>query len=102
MMLPPSSISGAAARADRDQRIDADVVGDAKAFARGVDEVAFQFLGRSVGHAVHERVQFAVALFELVRRVASISSSFETSHMKASAPGSDRIRSLASFSRRSF
>src|SRR5207245_239766 len=33
---------------------------------------------------------------------ASISLSLETSHMKASAPGSDRIRSLASSSSRSF
>ena len=37
---------------------------DAKAFARGVDEVSFQFVGGSVGDGVHQRVQLAVALFE--------------------------------------
>jgi hypothetical protein len=63
MIDPPSSMSGAAAR-DCDQRIDAHIQRDAKAFARGVDEVSFEFVGGSVGDGMHQRVQLAVALFE--------------------------------------
>ena len=56
----------------RDQRIHADVVGDAEAFARGVDELAFQFLSRSEGHAVHQHMQLAVALFELDKQAVDV------------------------------
>ena len=65
MMLPPSSISGAAAPRHGDQGIDADIVSDAESFARGVDEFVFQFVGGGEGDAVHQRVQLAITLFQL-------------------------------------
>src|SRR5208283_2062477 len=43
---------------------DADIERDAEAFARGVAEVSFEFVGGSVGDRVHQRVQLAVALLE--------------------------------------
>ena len=61
---PPSSMSGRGGAGDCDERIDTDVHCDAKAFAGGVEEIAFEFVGGSVGHGVHERVQLAVPLFQ--------------------------------------
>ena len=57
MMLPPSVMSGMAARDYGDERVDADVVRDAEAFAAGVDEFAFEIFGGREGHAVHEAVR---------------------------------------------
>ena len=47
---------------NRNQGINADVVRDAKPFPSGVDEISFQFVSRSEGHAVHQDVQLAIAL----------------------------------------
>ena len=49
---------------DGDERVDADVVGDAEAFAAGVDELAAQVLGGRVGDGVDEDVELAVLLLE--------------------------------------
>ena len=89
MMLPPSSIKRGCGPGNSDQGIDADVVGDAKTFAAGVEEIAFQFGGRRIGNTVHHDVQFSVTFFQLAK-VRSISSSLETSHMKPSAPAGTR------------
>src|SRR5258708_30712753 len=51
---------------DGDERIDADVVGNAKAFARGIDEFVFEIFGVGESNAVHEAMQRSVTRFELV------------------------------------
>src|SRR5712691_2470808 len=48
------------AAGDGDERIDADVVGDAKTFAGGVDEIAFEIGFGSETDAVYETVQHSV------------------------------------------
>ena len=63
-MLPPPVMRGAAARRDGNERIDADVVGDAEALAAGVNELAAQLSGRREGHGVDEDIELAVFLFE--------------------------------------
>ena len=53
---------------ERDEGIDADIVGDAKAFAAGIDEPAIQVRVRGKSDAVHENVQLAVAFAELAEQ----------------------------------
>ena len=48
MIEPPSVISGAAARATAIERINAHIHRDAKAVARCINEIALEFLGRSI------------------------------------------------------
>ena len=50
--------------ADGDERIDADVEGDAEAFAAGVDELAAQLGGGRVGDGVDQDFELAVLLLE--------------------------------------
>src|ERR1700740_777643 len=45
---------------DRDQRVHADIMGNAESLAAGVQEVPFQLCGGRVGDAVHAHVQLAV------------------------------------------
>ncbi len=63
-MLPPSVIRGRGAAADGNQRVDADVHGDAEALAGGVDEFAAQIGGGSEGDGMDEDVELAVLLLE--------------------------------------
>ena len=49
---------------DGDERVDADVKGDAEALAGAVDELAAQLLGGGEGHGVDEDVELAVLLLE--------------------------------------
>src|SRR6266851_1493089 len=58
---------GGAARY-RNQRIDADVMRDAKTFARSVQERIFQLFRRSKPHAVHQAVQHAVSRLQFVEQ----------------------------------
>src|SRR6185312_400269 len=50
--------------ADGDQRIDADLVGDAKAFAAGVDERSSEIFGGCVSYGVYQNVELAVSFLE--------------------------------------
>src|SRR5690606_1883108 len=50
---------GAGGAGHGDQRVGADVVGQGKALAGGVDETSLQFLPAGVRDAVHEKVQAA-------------------------------------------
>ena len=58
-MLPPPVMSGAAAAGQGDQRIGADIMGDAEGLAAGVDEFAFQRLAGGEGDGVEEQVKLA-------------------------------------------
>src|ERR1035437_1711262 len=49
---------------DGNERIDADVMGDAESLAAGVNELAAQLRGRRKGHGVDEDIQLAVLIFE--------------------------------------
>ena len=65
MMLPPSSISGAAARASATSEYTLTSWAMRKPSRDGGDEFAFQFFGRGKGDAVHQHMQLAVTLLEL-------------------------------------
>src|SRR5581483_6856665 len=56
---------GRRATGQRDQRINADVVRNAKALSRGVHKVALEFLGGRKADAVHQHVELAVTCFQL-------------------------------------
>jgi len=49
---------------DRNQRVTANVMGDAEAFAAGIGEAALEVLHGRVGDAVDDAVELAVTLFE--------------------------------------
>src|SRR5260370_14790319 len=49
--------------ADGDERVDADVVGDAEVFAGGEEEVVFDGVGGGEGYGVHNRWQGSVGIF---------------------------------------
>ena len=55
---------GRGGAADGDERVDADVHGDAEALAGGVDEVAAQLVGGGEGDGVDEDVDLAVLLLD--------------------------------------
>src|SRR6266446_1203961 len=55
-----------------DERIYADVVRDAKSFARGVEELALQFLRGRESHAVHDAVQHAVSRFQFLKELGDL------------------------------
>src|SRR3954468_15630404 len=50
-----------------DERIDADIMCDAKALSRGVHKVTSEFRSRGKSHAMHYRVELAIALLELAK-----------------------------------
>ena len=54
---PAASISGSAARAQRDERVGADVERNPEAVARRVDEAALEILGGGEGDRVDEEVE---------------------------------------------
>ena len=71
-MLPPSVISGRAARETRNQRIGADVERDAEAFAAGVHKLALQLFGGRERDAVHQGVKLAVTRLELLEQLRDL------------------------------
>ena len=80
MMLPPSVHQRRSRPRNRNQRIDADVMRNAEAFARGVDEVIFQLIRWRKSNAVHQHMQLAVLSLSVVKSL-SISASSDTSHI---------------------
>ena len=59
---------GSSSPRDRNQRINAYVMGDAKTLARCVEELALQFVRRRKRHTVYQNVQLAITLFELAEQ----------------------------------
>ena len=57
---------------ERHQRVGAGIERDAKALPTGVGEFAFQVLGGSVGDAVYQRIELAIALFQLLEELRDL------------------------------